>query len=427
MAYLIGVILFALGILISVSLHEAGHMGTAKLFGMRVTRFFVGFGPTLWSFRRGETEYGIKGIPLGGFVKITGMTEQEEADEDLSDADKKRVFWRKPLWQRTVVLAAGSAVHFILGFLILWILVSFVAAPNPAYAQEQSQSTQVTVLECLDPSGECGPDSDPSPAVVAGLKTGDAILAVNGVEVAGRECLVDNSAATRQEPTAWACVVNEIRALPADKPADFLISRDGADTAVELTPRTVTLTGSDGEVIEVAQVGIGQYVDPSISPSITHGPVGGVGAAADLTGQMAGLMGEAILRIPEKVPALWNSIWGDERDQETPVSVVGASRLGGEMVENEAWVAFFMLLATLNYFVGVFNLLPLLPMDGGHIAIAWFERVRSWLAAKRSKPDPGRVDYVKLLPLTYTVLVVMVGFTLLTITADIVNPITLFK
>lgn len=426
MAYVIGVILFALGILISVSLHEAGHMGTAKMFGMRVTRFFVGFGPTLWSFRKGETEYGIKGIPLGGFVKITGMTEQEEADEDLSDTDKKRVFWRKPLWQRTVVLAAGSVVHFILGFLILWILVSFVAAPNPAYAQEQSQSTQVTVLECIDPTGECGPDSEPSPAVTAGLQTGDVILAVNGVEVAGRECVVD-STATRQEPTAWACVVNEIRALPADKPADFLISRDGTQMNVDLTPRTVTLTGADGQAVKVAQVGIGQYVDPSISPSITHGPVAGVGAAADLTGQMAVLMGEAIVRIPEKVPALWNSIWGDERDQETPVSVVGASRLGGEMVENDAWVAFFMLLATLNYFVGVFNLLPLLPMDGGHIAIAWFEKVRSWLAAKRSKPDPGRVDYVKLLPLTYTVLVVMVGFTLLTITADIVNPITLFK
>ncbi|HIW63456.1 MAG TPA: site-2 protease family protein [Candidatus Stackebrandtia excrementipullorum] len=426
MAYVIGVILFALGILVSVSLHEAGHMGTAKLFGMRVTRFFVGFGPTLWSFRKGETEYGVKGIPLGGFVKITGMTEQDEADENLSEADKKRVFWKKPLWQRTVVLAAGSVVHFILGFLILWILVSFVAAPNPAYAHEQVSSTQVTALECLDPTGECEPGDEPSPAVVAGIQTGDAIVSVNGVEVAGRECTVDG-ASSRQTPSAWACVVNEIRALPADQPADFVIERDGNRMNLELTPRTVTLTGSDGKAVEVAQVGIGQYVDPAISPSITHGAVDGVGAAADLTGQMAVLMGEAILRLPEKVPALWNSIWGDVRDEETPVSVVGASRLGGEMVENEAWVAFFMLLATLNYFVGVFNLLPLLPMDGGHIAIAWFERLRTWWALKRSKPDPGRVDYMKLLPLTYTVLVVMVGFTLLTVTADIVNPITLFK
>ncbi|GAA4900488.1 RIP metalloprotease RseP [Stackebrandtia albiflava] len=423
MAYVVGVILFALGILISVSLHEAGHMGTAKLFGMRVTRFFVGFGPTLWSFRKGETEYGIKGIPLGGFVKITGMTEQEEAEEPTPPDQQHRVFYRKPLWQRTVVLSAGSVVHFILGFLILWILVSFVSATNPAYAEELTQGTRIQVLECLDPQ-ECTEEDEPSPSVEAGLRTGDVLLAVNGVEVAGRECVIDG---TDQPPTAWGCVVNEIRGLPADQAADFRVERDGTTTDVAVTPRNVTLTGEDGEAIEVAQVGIGQYVDPSISPTVTYGPIEGVGAAADMTGEMAVMMGEAILRIPEKVPALWEAIWGGERDEETPVSVVGASRLGGEMVANDAWVMFFMLLATLNYFVGVFNLLPLLPMDGGHIAIAWFERARSWLARKRSKPDPGRVDYAKLLPLTYTVLVVMVGFTLLTVTADIVNPIVIFK
>src|SRR5690606_16569306 len=135
----------------------------------------------------------------------------------------------------------------------------------------------------------------------------------------------------------------------------------------------------------------------------------------------------ALADLPSKIPPLWDSIWGAERGEDTPVSVVGASRLGGEMVQYDQWAMFFMLLVVLNYFIGVFNLLPLLPMDGGHIAIAWYEKVRSWIASKRGKPDPGRVDYLKLMPLTYAVIIVLGGFMLLTITADIVNPITIFN
>jgi membrane-associated protease RseP (regulator of RpoE activity) len=426
LAYIIGVILFALAILISVSLHEAGHMGTAKLFGMRVTRYFVGFGPTLWSFRKGETEYGVKAIPLGGFVKITGMTEQEEEEDQVPPQEQHRVFWRKPLWQRTVVLAAGSVTHFILGFLILWIMVSFVVAPNPAYADALQVSTKVEISQCLGQEpGKCTDADEPSPASAAGLEDGDEILAVNGKQIAGEQCRVPGSD-PRLDASSWDCAVIAIRALPADQPGTLTIKRDGAEQDVEVTPASVEIETSEGKTQTVTQVGITQQA-PSIAATTTYGPIEGVGAAASMTGEMAVAMGEAITRIPEKVPALWNSIFGAERDQETPVSVVGASRLGGEMVENDAWTMFFLLLASLNYFVGLFNLFPLLPMDGGHIAIAWFERARSWLARKRNKPDPGRVDYMKLMPLTYTVLVIMIGFTLLTVTADIVNPITIFN
>jgi len=135
---------------------------------------------------------------------------------------------------------------------------------------------------------------------------------------------------------------------------------------------------------------------------------------------------EAFKKFPEKIPALWNSLSGGERDPETPISVVGASRLGGELAEHNDYTTFLQILAVLNFFVGIFNLLPLLPLDGGHIAIAWFERVRSWLARLRGKPDPGRVDYFKLMPVTYAVIIIMGGFTLLTVAADIINPITLF-
>src|SRR5882724_1638172 len=131
MAYLTGLVLFALAIVISVCLHEAGHMVTAKMFGMKVTRYFVGFGPTLWSFKRGETEYGLKAIPLGGFVKIVGMTPQ---DDDVEPGDEARAMWRYPVWKRTIVMSAGSATHFVLGFVLLWITLTFIGVGNPALA-----------------------------------------------------------------------------------------------------------------------------------------------------------------------------------------------------------------------------------------------------------------------------------------------------
>ncbi|MGH8792610.1 MAG: M50 family metallopeptidase [Stackebrandtia sp.] len=425
MAYVIGIILFAAAILASVSLHEAGHMGTAKAFGMRVTRYFLGFGPTLWSFRKGETEYGVKAVPLGGFVKITGMTEQDEAEEQLDEKDKKRVFWRKPLWQRTVVLAAGSVVHFILGFIILWIMASFVGAPNPAYADEVVQTSKVTVLDCLssDPGGECADDDPESPASAAGLRDGDQIVAINGRQIAGETCAIDSSSV--MPATAWDCVVLEIRELEAGEEAEFTVSRDGKTWDVAIAPELNEVPTADGGTQQVAQIGISRHVDPTIDSEIVYGPVDGIGGAASWTGDVAVQIGKAIPKIPQKIPAVWNSIFGAERDPETPVSVVGASRLGGEMVERDMWPSFFLLLAILNYFIGVFNLLPLLPMDGGHIAIAWYEKARSGVARLRKKPDPGRVDYMKLMPLTYTVIVILIGFTLLLVTADVVNPITL--
>ena len=429
--YALGVVLFALAILISLGLHEAGHMGTAKMFGMRVTRYFIGFGPTIWSFKKGETEYGFKWLPFGGFVKISGMTEQEEQEEPVPPGQEHRIFWRKPLWQRTVVLAAGSVTHFILGFVILWILVSFVSAPNPEYIDEMNGSTQVTVSECLkaeppqnEQEAKCTDADEPSPAAEAGLQDGDKIIAVAGTPVSGEKCDTPGAPAG-SEPSMWACVVNQVRDLPGDEASVVTVERDGAEKDLEVTPRSVSVETPEGTQ-KVNQVGIG-LMEPSVPRTVTHGAVDGVGVAVTTTGDMAVAMGEAITRIPEKVPALWNSIFGAERDPETPVSVVGASRLGGEMVANDAWVMFFSLLVTLNYFIGLFNLAPLLPMDGGHIAIAWFEKVRSWWARRRNRPDPGRVDYMKLMPLTYVVLIVLVGFTLLTVTADIINPITLFN
>lgn len=421
-AYITGIALFALAILISVSLHEFGHMLTAKAFGMKVTRYFVGFGPTLWSFRKGETEYGVKGVPLGGFVKIVGMTPLEEEEEDLDEKDQKRVFWRKPLWQRTIVLAAGSVTHFILGFVVLWILVAFVGiGVNPAYAAAQSESEKnvaVAVAPCVvtsDPdsgtAGDCAEGQIEGPAYTAGIEDGDEIVNVGGTAV-------DN----------WDSLIATVSDLKPGEAVAVTVDHEGTEKTVEVTPYAAEAENEDGTVETVARLGVIVYVDPAIPYTAEGaGPIAGIGETVSYTGDMFRETFVALGQLPSKIPPLWDAIMGEERSEDTPVSVVGASRLGGEMVQYDQWAMFFMLLVVLNYFIGVFNLLPLLPMDGGHIAIAWYEKFRSWVAAKRGKPDPGRVDYLKLMPLTYAVIVLLGGFMLLTITADIVNPITIFN
>ncbi|MFC3495066.1 M50 family metallopeptidase [Glycomyces rhizosphaerae] len=421
MAYITGIVLFALAILISVSLHEFGHMLTAKGFGMKVTRYFVGFGPTLWSFHKGETEYGLKGIPLGGFVKIVGMTPLEEDEEEITEADRKRVFWRKPLWQRTVVLAAGSITHFILGFVALWILVSFVGIGlNPAYAEAAAASEDrvaVEVAQCVASTdteattGDCPEGQIEGPAYAAGIANGDEITSVGGTAV-----------------TDWDSLVATVSELTPNEPVAVTVDHDGTAKTVEVTPYAAEAENADGEIETVARLGVVVYVDPAIPYAASGvGPIDGIGDTFTTTGDMFKETFIALGQLPSKIPPLWDSIWGGERGDDTPVSVVGASRLGGEMVQYDQWAMFVMLLVVLNYFIGIFNLLPLLPMDGGHIAIAWYEKVRSWVAAKRGRPDPGRVDYMKLMPLTYAVIVLLGGFMLLTITADIVNPITIFN
>jgi membrane-associated protease RseP (regulator of RpoE activity) len=422
MALVFGIIVFALGILISVCLHEAGHMGTAKAFGMKVTRYFVGFGPTLWSFRRGETEYGVKALPLGGFVKIVGMTPQ---DDDVEPGDEKRAMWRFPVWKRTVVMSAGSITHFILAFVTLWVLFVFVGVPddskiNSAPAKIGSVTSCVTDFK-VDPQTKlpvtCKPGVDQaSPASQAGLRAGDVITAINGQRIA-----------------TYADMRSAVRAL-GDQDATITFTRDGGSLdrkvhipAIARVKDTVDpnkpITEVKADDLERAGIlGVAAQI-----PQRTFGPVEGAGLTAKSMGRIVVLTFDSLKQIPQKIPALVSAITGGERDPNTPVSVVGASRIGGELVSIGDWMRVLNLFAVLNLFFGIFNLLPLLPMDGGHIAIAWFERVRSWIAARRGRPDPGRVDYMKLTPITLGVIGVLGVFVLLTVTADVVNPITLPK
>lgn len=420
---ILGYVIFALGIVISVCLHEAGHMISAKAFGMKVTRYFVGFGKTLWSFKRGETEYGVKALPFGGFVKIVGMTPQ---DDDVEPGDEPRAMWRFPVWKRTVVMVAGSVTHFLIGFVILWGVFAFspVGDMDKTYSSAavvESVAPCVKVKFEIDPAtgGEkaCQPGVDPqSPAAALGLRAGDQVLQVGDTPT----------------PT-WNDMTTAIRAS-RDKTITLYIVRDGQgmQTAPVTIPSTqrvkqgVQKLASEINTAEDTEF-VGQLgVTPKAYTKV-YGPAAAIGQAGNYTGQMFTQTFQSLQKFPEKVPRLWAALTGEQRDPETPVSVVGATRLGGELFQRGEVPTLLLLLASLNFFVGVFNLFPLLPLDGGHIAIAWFERVRSWLYARLKRPEPGRVDYMKLMPVTYFVILVFGGITLLTLATDIVNPITLPK
>ena len=396
LAWILGIILFALGICISVALHEAGHMGAAKMFGMRVRRYFIGFGPTLWSFRRGETEYGLKAIPAGGFCDIAGMT----ALDEVTPQEAPRAMWRFATWKRFVVMVAGSVTHFILGFIILYLMAITMGLPNLSFDVNTVKPEVGTVNDCVvdkttTASGKCSPDAA-APAKDAGLRPGDLVQSIDGTPT----------------PT-WQDMVAKVEKLSG--PAEFVVKR-GSET-VTLTVDVAQVSTAQGDV---GAIGVSVALPPTVN---TYSALGGFGGAASFTGEMFVGVWNGLLAFPEKIPKVVEAIGGAERDPETPVSVVGASIIGGDAVERGLWEMFLLLLATLNFFVGVFNLLPLLPLDGGHIAVLFYEKIRDWLRSLRGKPAAGPADYSKLSAVTLVVVVIFGAVTLLTVTADIVNPI----
>ncbi|MDR7273356.1 M50 family metallopeptidase [Catenuloplanes atrovinosus] len=414
----VGVLVFAIGLIISLALHEAGHMWSAQAFKMKVTRFFIGFGPTLFSFRRGEIEYGVKAIPAGAFVKIVGMVPQ---DDDVAPEDEPRAMWRQALWKRTIVMGAGSAMHFALGTVLLWGTFAFIPFSDPARADEVRPEV-AAVTQCTTPKLEvrdgrqvlCDPATGtPSAAKQAGLQPGDVITAVNGTPVTG-----------------WGQMSELIRAA-GGRSTTLAFERGGVAQTATVTIPLAERVKQDSDVRTVEDITpddietVGVLGISPVIPKTVAGPAAAFGLTYHGVIDMVVNTFESLRRIPEKIPLLWAAIVGEERDPETPISVLGATRLGGELVERQEYAVALRLLVVLNFFIGIFNLLPLLPLDGGHIAIAWFERIRSWIYARLGRPDPGRVDYFKLMPLTYVVILIFGAFTLLTLTADIVNPITL--
>lgn len=412
MSFVLGVVLFALALLISIAWHECGHMWAAQATGMKVRRYFVGFGPTLWSTRRtstrkgptagDETEYGVKAIPLGGFCDIAGMTPHE----DLTEVERERAMYNQPTWKRLVVLFAGPAQNFILGFLLV-ILVGLtwglpILGDKPVYATEIS-----CVAPSTDTQGKPVDCTGPAPAAAAGLRSGDQILAVDGQPVSGSSDLIG-------------------KVQQSDGQVQLTVERDGARQELTVPVTQVQrMTRNPDETLSPVTVGaIGVGLDQQNVRE--YGLASIWGGAASFTGDMFAETWKALISLPSKVGKLWTAVTGGERAVDTPVSVYGASVLGGEAVDRGYWDVFFLLLISVNFFLGAFNLVPLLPLDGGHMAVAIYEKIRNAVRRLFGKAAAGPVDYFKLLPLTYGVVAVMAAFMVLTLTADIVNPIKVF-
>ena len=405
MMFVVGIVLFALAILISVALHECGHMWAARATGMKVRRYFVGFGPTLWSTRRGETEYGFKAVPLGGFCDIAGMTPVE----DLAPDERDRAMYKQATWKRVAVLFAGPGMNFVICLVLIYVIALIWGLPN------LHPPTRAVVGEtaCVAPEvsqGKLGNCTGPGPAALAGIRAGDVVVKVGDTPVSSFE---DMAVAVRK--------------LHGTVPV--VVERDGKQitTYVDVTPTQRWVSnpqqGSQPAPATVGAIGVG-----GVRLTPTHyGVFSAVPATVAFTGNLTVEVGKALVTIPTKVGALVHAIGGGQRDPQTPISVVGASIIGGDTVDHGLWVAFWFFLAQLNLILGAVNLLPLLPFDGGHIAVAIFEKIRNTIRSARGKVAAAPVNYLKLMPATYVVLVLVVGYMLLTVTADLVNPIRLFQ
>ena len=393
-------------LIVSVALHEAGHLLTAKHYGMKATQYFIGFGPRIFSFRRGETEYGLKAIPAGGYVKIVGMSPLEaaegETDEDVraraaavanlptkTEPDERRLFYTYPARQRFVVLVAGSTMH-----LVLAVIFTFAGlAIGGDLLHDPGSSTKIAALvPCATPDTNfgCPTGSPPSAAVAAGLRIGDQIVSIDGSDI-----------------QTWQQASTLLQNSPG-KTLSLTVRRDGALVTVPVTPTVRTAAATAG----AAPKPIGFL---GVSPAPNAFPSYNVLQAAwhtppALWSYVTGTV-TALGKIPGEIPNLVN---GKPRGPDGPAGVVDLTRIGGSIAsapETLGTKAGSLLLigAGVNFFVGVFNLLPLLPLDGGHISILGFENLRAWWAKRRNRPDPGRVDLLKIMPVAYVVVVAIAG------------------
>ena len=373
MTAVFGVVVFVLVIIVTIMFHEFGHYITAKRFGMKVEEFFLGFGPRLWSTRRGETEYGVKAIPAGGYVRIAGMNPFQEVPPE----EVPRTFGAKPAWQRAIVLVAGSFTHFVLAFLLLMPFFLFIGVDEPRPVVDEVVAT----LEGGD---------DPTPAADAGLRPGDRIVAVDGTPV-----------------DDWEAVSAFLFERPGER-VELTLERDGAEI-----PVSVTLAAEDlnGDGTRDGFLGI----RPSFE-RVREGPVGAAAESGSLIGTFTVESVKAFGRVfgPEGIGRLYKVLVGQEqRRPDDVVSVVGAARLSGDAAQAGQWDFLLILFAQINIFVGLLNLVPLPPLDGGHLAVLGFEKLSG-----------RKVDVRKLIPLTAVVAAFLMLFMVTTVTVDILRPLS---
>jgi len=384
-------VLVILAVMAMIMLHEFGHFIMAKRAGMKVTEFFLGFGPRLWSFRRGETEYGVKAfILLGGYVRIVGMTNLE----DVAPDEEPRTYRAASYPKRLSTIVAGSVMHFIIAFLLLFVLHSIVGVFHI-----QNEGAQVREISRFDSAGE-------SPAELAGLRPGDKVLSV------------DRHRIDSHGLTAY------IRKHPA-QPIVFDVERDDQRIQLTVTPVDASTVRINGKAPAKEHVGfVGVAVNQPYYVERGNPLVAGVRAGREL-GRLTSLSAQGIAdlvsfhgirsygdQLSGKAPK------GDPADQPRLISPVGLVRVASQAADSGLRVTLY-LLVSINIFVGMLNMLPLLPFDGGHAAVATYERIRS----RRGRPY--RVDIAKLMPVTYMVVMLLLFVTITSLYLDIRHPLNL--
>ncbi|MFT4307333.1 MAG: site-2 protease family protein [Microbacterium sp.] len=451
LAFVVGVAVLVVGLAVSIALHELGHLVPAKLFGVRVGQYMIGFGPTLFSRRKGETEYGVKAIPLGGYISMAGMyppAEVAESADEVGEADAvpvgapaevaaagreharrtpgrffatmmqdarasneatlqgpddDRVFYRLPVHKRIIVMLGGPVMNLVLAIVIFTILLTGIGV-------QTATATIASLSDCVpvsSTSSDCA--SSTTPAETAGLEAGDRIVSIDGTVVS---TFADASA---------------IIQASAGQRLTLVVERDDAELTLEITPVAIdgATTDDDGDTV-TTQIG---FIGIRPTTEYVREPIwSGTTTAFENVGAVAGVM----VQLPAKVYDTAVSLFtGAERDPNGPLSVVGAGVIAGEAAASDAPILdrveyILGLLGSLNIALFVFNLIPLLPLDGGHVVIAlWDGAKRTWAKAFR-RPPPKPVDSARLVPLTFVVVVVLIAMSAILIVADLVNPISLF-
>ncbi|WP_182484546.1 site-2 protease family protein [Alpinimonas psychrophila] len=433
--FVLGVVIFVVGLALSIALHEIGHLVPAKLFGVRVRQYMIGFGPTLFSRTKGETEYGVKAIPLGGYISMSGMfppgktpavsnsktrrfmgklvqDAREASDESMTNTPANRAFFNLPVYKRIIIMLGGPFMNLVIAFVLFSVLLM-------GFGQVQSTNNVASVSQCVlaatSTQTACAAGDPVSPGAAAGILPGDTLVSFDG-----------------QPLTDWNATTAIIRES-AGRALSVVVIRDGAQVPLTITPvaterleytaEGVPVMGADGKQA-VSTVGF-----VGISPQAGFVPQPVTAVIPAMGANIAGVV-NVIANLPERLGGVANAAFGSgQRDVNGPISVVGVGRVAGEIASTDLMpvqskvASLISVLASLNIALFVFNLIPLLPLDGGHIAGAIWESLRRGWAKLRKKVDPGPFDTAKLMPVTFVVFILLMGMSALLIYADVVKPV----
>lgn len=426
--YAIGILVVIVGIALSIGLHELGHYAPAKYFGVRVKQFMIGFGPTFFSRQRGETEFGFKAFPLGGYILMAGMYPPEkkpyrgpfaawikEARKEIAaqeeEGDAGRQFYELTTWKKVTIMLGGPMMNFFLGIVLIAIALTGI---GPL----QNSLTVSKVYQCVEASsdGSCPAGAPISPAAQAGMQDGDRVVAVNGTNV-----------------SSWA-EVTQIMTERGQGVSTVVVDRAGDLVSLSIIPSyferavydsngALSLDADGNPVTRLTPI-IGVSLAPRSTPMPLTDSIG-YGFAA------TGAMFAFIVELPQQVYQVFLSTFGlAERDPYGAVSIVGVGQLAGELTAAEIPTAaklssLLLLLGSLNIALFAFNLIPLLPLDGGHVVGALYEGAKRKASALVSRRDPGPVDTAKALPVAYGMWVVLIFTGVVLILADLINPISI--